>query len=65
MTEAYLNSVDDEQTGVIGHYNPVRVQDTLGVIILGAIAIVLLIALLRAQGRTRSLLTELAQMGNL
>jgi hypothetical protein len=40
-----------------GNYSPVHVSnnDTVGAAILGAIALLLLIALLRAQSRTRTL----------
>ena len=55
------NSGDDSQAEVIGHYNPVNVTDTMGVILIGTIAIILLFALLRAQARNRSLAAQLAQ----
>lgn len=44
----------------VKHYNPVdvRADNTLGVIILGIIAIGLLIALLRSQAQLRTLLSQ-------
>jgi hypothetical protein len=61
MMEDQQNSPIEGQAGVIGQYNPVNVNDSLGVIVLGSLAIILLIALLRAQARNRKLLAELAQ----
>lgn len=45
------------------HYNPVRVEaiDTVGVIIVGILALILLVALLRAQARNRALIARLSQ----
>jgi hypothetical protein len=53
--------MDYEHAGAIGHYNPVTVSETVGTMLLGIMAIVLLIALLRAQARNRSLVTQLAK----
>jgi hypothetical protein len=61
MTDIQQDRIDDMQADVIGHYNPVRVSDTVGTFILGLIALVLLIALLRSQGRNRRLLIQLAE----
>jgi len=52
---------NDRQAEVIGHYNPVNVTDTMGVIMLGTIAIILLAALLRTMARNRRLIAQLAQ----
>jgi hypothetical protein len=47
------------------HFNPasIKVIDTTGAVFLGLLAILLLIALLRAQARNRELLARLAQHG--
>jgi hypothetical protein len=42
-------------------YNPVEVIDTVGSIFLGILAVILLVALLRAQARNRALLAELLE----
>ena len=55
------NEMDYEHAGVVGHYNPVSVSDTVGTLLLGIIAIVLLVALLRAQARNRNLAAQLAE----
>jgi hypothetical protein len=55
------HSMDFEHAGAVGHYNPVTVSDTVGTMLLGVIALVLLIALLRAQARNRSLLAQLVE----
>ena len=55
------HAMDSEHAGAIGNYNPVNVSDTVGVMLLGVIAFVLLIALLRAQARNRALLAQLAR----
>jgi hypothetical protein len=41
-----------------GNYSPVRVNDTVGTVFLGIVSIALLIAYLRAEARTRALLTR-------
>lgn len=41
------------------HYNPVTVTEAIGTMALGILALILLLALLRAQGRNRKLLTQL------
>jgi hypothetical protein len=45
------------------HYNPVtnKMIDTVGAIFLGVLALILLIALLRAQARNRALVAQLSQ----
>jgi hypothetical protein len=48
-------------TKMSSHYNPVKVIDTVGSAFLGILAIILLVALLRAQARNRALLTELLE----
>lgn len=55
------HTMDVEHAGAIGNYSPVTVSDTVGTILLGAIAVVLLIALLRAQSRNRRLVAQLAE----
>jgi len=55
------HAMDYEHAGAIGNYNPVNVNDTVGVMLLGIIAIILLIALLRAQARNRSLVAQMAE----
>ena len=52
------------EQGRYSNYNPVRVtsNDTVSTILLGGFALILLIALLRAQARNRALLEELAQL---
>ena len=42
------------------HYNPVSVNDTVGAVVLGVLALVLLLALLRAQARYRELLEQVS-----
>lgn len=44
--------------GNIHHYNPVHVQETIGTIFLGILAIILLIALLRSRARVQQLEAE-------
>ena len=46
------------------NYNPVMVtsNDTIGTLLLGILALILLIALLRAQARNRRLLAKLARI---
>jgi hypothetical protein len=60
MTDHPNEWTNDGQDAVYGNYSPVNVTDTMGVIILGILAFILLIALLRSQGRNRKLLTQLA-----
>lgn len=55
-----MNDEWDANGRVVGHYNPVKVIDSLGAIFLGTLAIILLIALLRAQARNRALIARLA-----
>lgn len=43
------------------HYNPVTVTEAIGTMALGVLALILLLALLRAQGRNRKLLSQLHQ----
>ncbi|MDX1687289.1 MAG: hypothetical protein R3248_04835 [Candidatus Promineifilaceae bacterium] len=49
----------------IDHYNPVDVamRETIGTTLLGVVALILLIALLRSQARNRKLLGQLAGDG--
>jgi hypothetical protein len=61
MNSKQHDATDEEQAGMYGHYSPVTVSDALGVILLGALAFILLLALLRSQGRNRELLASLAQ----
>jgi hypothetical protein len=61
MQDAAENSGSNGQAEVIGNYNPVYVSDTVGTLLLGIIAVALLIALLRAQARNRSLVAQLAE----
>lgn len=61
MTDNQQDLAHAEQAGVVGHYNPVAVTDTLGTIFLGTIVFILLIALLRAQARNRELLARLSR----
>jgi hypothetical protein len=63
MTDIQQDTIDDLQAEMIGHYNPVSVSDTVGTLILGLFALLLLIALLRSQGRNRRLLVQLAEKG--
>lgn len=42
------------------HYNPVNVGEAVGTLFLGILALVLLVALLRAQAHNRKLLDERA-----
>jgi hypothetical protein len=60
MTDIKQDAVNGLQAEVIGHYNPVRVSDTVGTLILGLIGLILLIALLRSHARNRKLLAQLA-----
>jgi hypothetical protein len=41
------------------NYSPVKMIDTVGSVFLGILAVILLVALLRAQARNRALLAEL------
>jgi hypothetical protein len=41
-----------------GHYNPITVTETVGASFLGLLALILLIAFLRAEARYRALLAE-------
>ncbi len=63
MTEHHHGSLSDlVEAEVIGHYNP-QVSDTIGVIILGFLVFILLVALLRSHARNRQLLAQLARAG--
>lgn len=55
----------DDLPLTIRHYNPVRVTvgEAIGTILLGLLAILLLLALLRSQARNRELLRRLAGEG--
>jgi hypothetical protein len=55
---------ENEKVEMYGNYSPVNVSDSLGVIVLGALTLILLLALLRSQGRNRKLLARLAQQGD-
>jgi hypothetical protein len=61
MTDVRQDTISDLEAGVIGHYNPVKVSDTVGVMILGVLVLLLLIALLRSHGRNRALLGQIAE----
>jgi hypothetical protein len=64
MIDEQKKPTNDERINKIhSHYNPVTVTstDSFGAIILGALAFILLIALLRAQGRNRALLSQLSE----
>jgi hypothetical protein len=61
MTEIQQDAISDLEAEVIGHYNPVKVSDTIGVMILGFLSFILLIALLRSHSRNRTLLAQLSQ----
>ncbi len=50
-----------EPVRMSSHYNPVKVIDTVGSVFLGLIALILLVALLRAQARNRALQAELLE----
>jgi hypothetical protein len=41
------------------HYNPVTVSEAIGTMALGLLALILLVSLLRAQGRNRRLMDQL------
>jgi hypothetical protein len=41
------------------HYNPVTVTEAIGTMALGLLALILLLSLLRAQGRNRRLMSQL------
>jgi hypothetical protein len=41
------------------HYNPVTVSEAIGTMVLGLLALILLVSLLRAQGRNRRLMGQL------
>jgi hypothetical protein len=51
-----------QKKGVAEHsiYNPIHVTDTVGVIILGVLSFIMLVALLRSQARNRELLIHVA-----
>jgi hypothetical protein len=55
-----LKRHDPTQADLIGHYNPVNVTDTMGIIILGTLTFILLIALLRSNARNRALIAQLS-----
>ena len=61
MTDIKQDAISDLQADVIGHYNPVRVSEAVGALMLGIICFTLLIALLRSQARNRRLLIQLAE----
>jgi hypothetical protein len=63
MTDIKQDAIDDLQADVIGHYNPVRVSDTVGTLVLGFMSLILLIALLRSHMRNRRLMVQLAEGG--
>lgn len=54
-------SGDDQSKVVTEHYNPVNVRELFGTLFLGLLSLWLLFALLRAQGRNRRLLKQLAE----
>lgn len=41
------------------HYNPVTVSEAIGTMAVGILALILLVSLLRAEGRNRRLLNQL------
>lgn len=55
---------DEEGTQIHDvHYNPVTVGEAIGTLFLGILALILLLALLRAQAHNRKLLDDLGQAG--
>ncbi len=60
MTEERQDSSKSAPREEHSHFNPVNVNDTVGVLILGMLSLILLIALLRAQARVRKLIIELS-----
>ena len=62
METTGTNQTSENQTPQVkpGIYNPVdvRVQDSLGILILGIISIILLIGWVKAEQRTRQLLSR-------
>ncbi len=54
--------MDENEGKNYKHYNPVTVtvSESVGILVLGALSIVLLISLLRSQSRHRTLLAQLA-----
>ncbi len=64
MTHKRQDATSDEQADnkPLAHSTvEVTMRDTLGVIILGPLALILLVALLRAQARNRALIAQLSQ----
>jgi hypothetical protein len=66
MTDKRVNPSNNEQA----HSRPlldgspiITTRDTVGVVILGILALILLVALLRSQARNRALAAQLSQQG--
>jgi hypothetical protein len=67
MTEKQQDPEKDEQAKdrpLAYNVTDITVIDTVGVIFLGALALILLIALLRSQARNRALVAQLSQQSS-
>ena len=62
MIDSQHLGTDGGEIGPVSHYNPVNVSDALGALMLGILALILLVALLRCQARNRKLLAQLARL---
>jgi hypothetical protein len=66
MTDKRENPSNDEQADnrpLLDGSPIITTRDTVGVVILGILALILLVALLRSQARNRALVAELSQQG--
>jgi hypothetical protein len=62
MIDSQHQGTSGGEIGPVSHYNPINVSDVLGATMLGILALILLVALLRCQARNRKLLAQLARL---
>jgi hypothetical protein len=66
MTDKRVNPPNHEQADsrpLLDGSPIITTRDTVGVVILGILALILLVALLRSQARNRALVAQLSQQG--
>jgi hypothetical protein len=62
MIDSQHQGTSGGEIGPVSHYNPINVSDVLGATMLGILALILLVALLRCQARNRKLLAQLSRL---